>query len=244
MNYWPRWIGSIQKKTSHLSLAEMGAYDRLLDHCYATEAPLPADVDRCCRIAGAASKAERAAVASVLAEFFTLTEAGYSNERVTSELLIAKPKIDAARTNGAKGGRPKKIPAETQRVSSGNPSGTQSESSTSSEVIPSVPNGTGAAAPPPTDRDAVFANGVTLLTAAGISDKNARSFLAMQCKEHGETAVRRALERCAVEQPIQPVPWLQALLRSTRQAAATSKPDRIAQANIAVVRSFAERTAT
>lgn len=82
--------------------------------------------------------------------------------------------------------------------------------------IPSVPDGTGAVAPPPTDRDAVFANGVTLLTAAGISDKNARSFLAMQCKQHGETAVRKALERCAVEQPIQPVPWLQALLKTVK----------------------------
>lgn len=88
----------------------------------------------------------------------------------------------------------------------------------------------------------VFANGVTLLTAAGVSDRNARSFLAAQCKAHGESAVRSALERCASERPIEPVPWLQAALKSGPRA--LNKPDRIAQANIEAVRAFAERTAT
>lgn len=104
--------------------------------------------------------------------------------------------------------------------------------------IPSEPVGSGAAAPPPrsarnrqgedppatpaapppaserpTDRDMVFANGVTLLTAAGVRESNARSFLAAQCKAHGDTAVRMALDRCAAERPVQPVPWLQAALK-------------------------------
>lgn len=146
--------------------------------------------------------------------------------------------------HGKKGGRPPsdKGGSETPLTGEQKPP-PSSSSSSSASLIPSVPDGTGAVAPPPTDRDAVFANGVTLLTAAGISDKNARSFLAMQCKQHGETAVRQALERCAVEQPIQPVPWLQALLKAAPRGAAT-KTDRIAQANIAVVRAFAERTAT
>ncbi len=71
------------------------------------------------------------------------------------------------------------------------------------------------AAEPPTDRDAVFANGVVLLTAAGVAEKHARSFLAVQCKTYGELAVRQALERCADQQPIQPVPWIQADLAKT-----------------------------
>jgi hypothetical protein len=71
------------------------------------------------------------------------------------------------------------------------------------------------AAPPPTDRDAVFANGVVLLTSAGVAEKHARSFLAVQCKTYGELAVRQDLERCADQQPIQPVPWIQADLAKT-----------------------------
>lgn len=142
MNYWPRWIGSIQKKTSHLSLAEMGAYDRLLDHYYANEAPLPADVDRCCRICGATAKGEREAVARVLAEFFTLTDGGYTNERATHEIAYAKPKTDAARANGLKGGRPPKSQQEPKEKPSGFPAGTQVESSSTSysTLVPKEPS--------------------------------------------------------------------------------------------------------
>ncbi len=67
MNYWPRWINAIKKRTASLSLAQMGAYDRLLDHYYAEEQPLPSSLDECCRIVGAINKAEREAVALVLA---------------------------------------------------------------------------------------------------------------------------------------------------------------------------------
>lgn len=100
------------------------------------------------------------------------------------------------------------------------------------------------AAAPPTDRDIVFATGVTLLTAAGVSDRNARSFLAAQCKTHGERAVRAALERCATERPIEPVPWLVESLKSAPAGRAATKPDRLAQANAEVARRYAERTGT
>ncbi len=154
MNYWPRWIGSIQKKTSHLSLAEMGAYDRLLDHYYAHEAPLPSDLDRCCRVAGAVTKAEREAVARVLAEYFTLEDVGYVNARAASEIAEAKPKIDAARANGALGGRPRKAQKEPDKkptgfpngLPTGNPAQTQGESSTTTLLVPTEPKN------PPTPR--------------------------------------------------------------------------------------------
>lgn len=105
----------------------------------------------------------------------------------------------------------------------------------------SEPNGSGASAPP-TDREVVFASGVAMLTAAGITDKNARSFLAGQCKEHGEASVRAALDRCAKEQPIQPVPWLQATLKASNGArAGPSKSDALMSRNVAVLQRFAER---
>jgi len=96
----------------------------------------------------------------------------------------------------------------------------------------SVPDGTGAATPP-TDRDVVFAAGVAMLTAAGITDKNARSFLAMQCKAHGEASVRAALDRAAEERPIEPITWLQATLKAKPGTAGKSKftVDREAQAS-------------
>lgn len=84
--------------------------------------------------------------------------------------------------------------------------------------IPSEADASGAKAPPPdepplTDQDRVYAIGVTLLTAEGVADKNARSFLALQCKQHGAAAVVRALQRCAEVKPVQAIPWLQAVLK-------------------------------
>ncbi|MDE2097791.1 MAG: DUF1376 domain-containing protein [Patescibacteria group bacterium] len=119
MNFYKRFIGDIQRDTGHLSLAEMGAYDRLLDHYYATEEKLPSDIDACYRIARAMTKDERKAVDSVVRQYFILDSDGYSQNRAEQEIAEAQPKISAARTNGAKGGRPKKNPTETQEKPNG-----------------------------------------------------------------------------------------------------------------------------
>lgn len=107
VNYWPRWINAIKKRTASLSLMQMGAYDRLLDHYYAEDGPLPGTLMECCRIVGAVTKPEQEAVRFVLDRFFALKDGQYTNERADEELALALPKIEAAKTNGAKGGRPK-----------------------------------------------------------------------------------------------------------------------------------------
>ena len=131
MNYWPRWIRAIRGKTLALSMAQMGAYDRLLDYYYEEERPLPSDIDECCRIAGAASKQDRVDVQKVLGKFFTLRDDGYSQERADAELLIGLKKIDAAKSNGKAGGRPKGSKQKPTGLPTGldaaNPAETQGE---------------------------------------------------------------------------------------------------------------------
>lgn len=127
MKFYKRFMGDIQAKTGHLSLAEFGAYDRLLDHCYSTEEPLPADLDSCCRIARATSPAERKAVSRVLGEFFDLTDQGYVQHRVLEMLAEAQPKIAANQRNGKLGGRPKKKPDQTEEKPTGFSKETQGE---------------------------------------------------------------------------------------------------------------------
>lgn len=75
MNFYQRHLGDYAKDTKHLSMLEHGAYCLLLDYYYATEKPIPAD--RCERIANAYADVERAAVKSVLKEFFTETPEGW-----------------------------------------------------------------------------------------------------------------------------------------------------------------------
>ncbi len=43
MNYYSHHIGDYTTDTAHLSLLEDGAYRRLMDRYYTTEAPLPVD---------------------------------------------------------------------------------------------------------------------------------------------------------------------------------------------------------
>ena len=88
-NYWLRWVGDFQRDTGHLTCTEIGVYDRLLDHYYATETPLPGDSESCARIARAMTKDERKAVESVLKQFFTLDDGVYRQGRADGELVAS-----------------------------------------------------------------------------------------------------------------------------------------------------------
>lgn len=92
MNFFKFHLGDYYKKTSHLSMLEDGAYRRLMDAIYLREGPLPADIDDVCRLVRAFSKEEKKAVLSILMEFFTLTDAGYTNARCEEELASIKGK--------------------------------------------------------------------------------------------------------------------------------------------------------
>lgn len=112
MNYWERHIGDYARDAGHLTMLEHGAYTLLLDRYYSTEQAIPSDqAHRVCR---ARSREERAAVDAVLAEFFHLVNGAWVNGRASREVEKAQTKIEAARTNGAKGGRPKKNPDATE----------------------------------------------------------------------------------------------------------------------------------
>lgn len=131
------------------------------------------------------------------------------------EMMESRRK-DAARKGKQRGPKP-----ESNRSPKGVPrdSTVSHDTGTSTSTSNTTPYGVGGKPPVdnppslPTDRDMVFALGVPLLTAASVSDKNARSMLAALAKKHGEAAVVQALEQLALDRPIEPVGWLQALLK-------------------------------
>ncbi|MDP2322542.1 MAG: DUF1376 domain-containing protein [Gammaproteobacteria bacterium] len=130
MNFYRRYMGDYNKGTSHLSLAEHGAYTVLLDHYYATGYPLPGPVESLHRICRAMSKPEQQAVASVADQFFPLQPDGLRhNRRADEELTIWHDRAEANRINGPKGGRPKKEPTNNPNgYKVDNPQETQSTS--------------------------------------------------------------------------------------------------------------------
>jgi len=117
VNYYERHLGDYAKDTGHLSILEHGAYTLLLDRYYSTEAGIPET--QAFRLARARTPEEREAVETVLAEFFELVGGFWINRRAEEEIEKAKARIDAAKENGRKGGRPKKNPTETQQKPSG-----------------------------------------------------------------------------------------------------------------------------
>ena len=101
MNYYKRHLGDYAKDTRHLSLAEHGAFCLLLDYYSATEKPIPDD--RCERIANAYADAERAAVRSVLREFFQETPEGWRNAKADEVIHEAQAKsLKAKESAGAR----------------------------------------------------------------------------------------------------------------------------------------------
>ena len=97
MNFYKHYIGDFQRDTGHLSLTERGAYRSLLDAHYATERPLPTDSTQLCRLVGAISPEERDAVASVLEQFWQLTDGGWINARAQREIAAANEQRETNR---------------------------------------------------------------------------------------------------------------------------------------------------
>lgn len=116
----------------------------LLDRYYATEEGIPAD--QVYRLARARTDEEKAAVDSVLADFFIREEKPmgfvWVNRRVEEELGKARHRIETARENGKKGGRPpkqpKQNPDETQKEPSGFSLGYENETQMKAHQAPST----------------------------------------------------------------------------------------------------------
>jgi uncharacterized protein YdaU (DUF1376 family) len=89
LNWYARYHGDYMKDTSHLSLAEHGAYTVLLDHYYGTEKPLPDDHAALCRICRAFEDYERKAVQSVIDQFFPANRYGTRRNK-RADIEIAK----------------------------------------------------------------------------------------------------------------------------------------------------------
>ena len=124
MNYYKRHIGDYMKDAAHLSLLEHGVFMRLMDVYYTREAPIPQA--QAARLIGARSKEELAAMAVVLADFFTLVDGCFVQGRCDREIAAMQAKQETNRVVGARGGRPRK-------AGNRNPDGFQTETQMVSE---------------------------------------------------------------------------------------------------------------
>lgn len=102
MHHYPFHIGDFRAGCIHMTKLERWLYRDLLDVVYDTERPLPVDHELVFRSVGARTQEERDAVEAVLKEKFELTEDGYVNRRVESEIEKYHKKADSARNANQK----------------------------------------------------------------------------------------------------------------------------------------------
>ena len=238
MNFYSRHIGDYLKDTAHLSLLEHGIYARLMDVYYTREAGIPES--QAARLIGARTPEEVAAVHAVLAEFFQLVDGVWVQERCEQEISAYADKCakakDSARSSWSSRGKQSERNADAMQPHSeriADAERTHSErnakalhTQSQSHTQCSVPNGTGV---PPEPGEQIFGLGVPLLTAANVTERNARSMLGLMRKTHGDAAVLDALQRCAEAKPLEPVAWLQAALKRAPPRSAESARDRAAR---------------
>ena len=223
MRHFPHHIGDYAAATAHLSFVEDAAYHRLLRRYYQDEKPLPADPAAVQRLVGARSREERAAVHTILHEFFVLQDDGWRQTRADEEIEAYRIRVASARENGAKsGGRPK-----TQHKPEGkpenNPAGflpdTQTKPSRTltnnqEPVTSSEANASAAAAPPVDLTKLAFDAGVAVLTASGKSESSARGLVGKWRKQFGDEAVFAVLGECQRQSVTDPASWMEAALKA------------------------------
>ena len=108
--YFPLFPTDFEADTSHLTLAEDGAYNRLLRLCWMTPGcSLPDDEAWIMRRMRARTDDEIEAVRAVLAEFFTVKNGRCSNARLTREYHAAHEAHERRKNAGAKGGKAKAL---------------------------------------------------------------------------------------------------------------------------------------
>lgn len=147
MNFYPHHLGDYAKDTKDLTPLEHGCYRLLMDSNYATEQPIPNELDRLYRIVGAVTPAERRAVGKVADRFFAINGDGRRhNKRVEAEIArakekSAKAKASAAASVAARGLTPVQLPLSersNERSASHEPIASESTTSDASHRKPSA----------------------------------------------------------------------------------------------------------
>jgi uncharacterized protein YdaU (DUF1376 family) len=109
MNYFELYGGDYLRDTSRLGLIDHGAYLKLMLAYYGEEQPLPAPYDDLYQICAAISAADKCAVRKVADKYFPVASDGLRHKkRIDEEIAKAQKRMEIARQNGGKGGRPHK----------------------------------------------------------------------------------------------------------------------------------------
>lgn len=138
MNYYEHHLGDYARDTGHLSALEHGIYRLLLDRIYATESGIPQGQQY--RVAKASSRAEKAAVDTIIAEFFIVEAGRLWNKRARAEIDAYRAKSAKARRSANARWHPDVEDAEAMRTHIDNDANASTEHCEGNALQSPVPN--------------------------------------------------------------------------------------------------------
>lgn len=224
MNFFKLYIGDYQRDTAHLSITEHGAYMLMLQHYYATEKPLPIG-KALHRMLRAQDKAEREAIDSIAAQFWTTTDAGLVNARADDEITKASEQAATNRRIAEEREAKRKVARSvhepsTNRATNDQPNQTP-DTRQEQRAIHSEANASAADAPPTpppmTPKERLWAIGVSLLGEKG------RAHVGKLVATYGEAVVLDAMQAANAEQPGDPKAWIVAACEARKKPKANGK---------------------
>lgn len=207
------WTDAYLADTRHLSTLEHGAYLLLLIEAWRRPTcSLPDDNTMLARLAGLPVE-EWARIRVNVMAFWKLDGRSktWTQKRLLKEHRFRQEKSKSQSGNAAKRWKKAKKPDAAAL-----PKECQPDAKTMPPTLPidSVPNGTGAEAPPVDPVKELFDAGVALLTGAGKSNSTARSLIGKWRKAHGDAWTLAAITAARDRSVSDPVEWIEGRRRS------------------------------
>lgn len=218
--YFPMYPSDFDADTGHLSMAEDGAYNRLLRLSWrCPDAKMPDDLEWIFRKSRAVTDEDKALIAAIIAEFFTRKGGKVFSARLHKEWVQANKAHEKRVSAGKNGGRAKAMKNKENAPSNAKamPEQCSSNQNQNQNHISSVSNDTAADAPIDPAKVA-FDAGVKVLTAAGKSEASARSIVGKWRGKHGAEAVIAALGRAQREGAVDPVAFCEGVFRQSEKS--------------------------
>lgn len=238
-NAWmPLYVGDYLADTMHLSGAEHGAYLLLLMHAWRT-GPLPDDNTRLAAIARTEPSSWRRMASSIRA-FFDTTEDGLVQRRLERVRAEQGGKIEQRRAAGRASAEARKrqrkpnersttvaTPLAVSLQQTGRELELEPDKSSETTSPPAEAPPSPAVTPPPDARSALWSEGLARLRRlTGKGDGQARGLMGQLCRLAADDCalVGSLLHEAEVNRVGDPIPWLQAAIRTRTGARITSKP--------------------
>ena len=210
--YFPLYPTDFEADTSHLTLEEDGAYNRLLRLMWMTPGcSLPDDDAWIMRRMRCDAETFARVVLPIIEEFFTRAKGRVFSPRLVREFEAASGTHAKRVESGKKGGRKPK-PLENNNSHESRALGGPKQPEPEPDITEANASDADASPDEPDFRDEIWTRGVAYLQRKGIAERNARTVIGKWIKDHGASVVFSAFDAASRERPVEPVAWIAARL--------------------------------